>query len=380
MSSKQKMFNLKKTAIIISLSLTAITSANSSGGLNLISDDASLQQQYQEKYFSQSGISGEETTPIVATGADMPLALAVSILVPKNWKVETSGDFQSAIVSWKGGVAWPLILRNIAQDEQIYITLDWIRKVANINVPGTTQSEKQYQKQAKVSLSEEKQSYKIKDAQQWQKRDDNKTALNSERQKSKSFIDNQKEAQESNQLFIAQLNQTNEQFARDKISLEQALKFERNEKQALIEKYSVINPSFEKENITLDATDLFDDHNKRWVLPFDSSFDYFIKGGHTDKISYLTPATFVAKKGTINDVIGNWANELNWHIEYRAGVQHYNPYQVEFKGSFFEASVELISIFKDSKRPLDITFHPDVMIGNRKGLVTITDLNYERGQ
>lgn len=376
MDKQSKISNKSILAIALGMAIAGM-SASTSAQVNLLTDDASLHQNHEETFFSQKGISGESFEPVDAAGVDMSLALATSILIPKNWKIQTSGDFQGAVVSWKGGVTWPLILKNISHNEEIYISLDWVRKIASINVPGKTKSEIRRDIVNNNNIESEMEEYSVKNQKEWSKRNDDRNDLERERNQIDMLIEKQRKAQESNQKLIAQLNDINSKFTEDNAKLKSALEAERVAKENLIEKYSVITPSLKDDAPEIDATELFKKHQDRWVLPFDSSFDYFMKGGHADNIDYVTPATFIAKAGSIEEVVGNWASELNWHIEYRAGVQHYNPYQVELKGSFIEASTQLISIFKDSDRPLNITYHPDVVIGNKKGLVTITDLNFQ---
>ncbi len=128
---------------VIAAMVSATLSSASNAEVVKYTDDATLQQQNGEHYFSQSGISGEKVEPIETAGADMSLAIATNLIVPDSWVVKPSGNFDNAVVSWKGGVTWPLILRNIANDEGIYISLDWVQKIVSINVPGQTESETQ---------------------------------------------------------------------------------------------------------------------------------------------------------------------------------------------------------------------------------------------
>jgi hypothetical protein len=376
MSKNRVRTNLSRFAVLSSVvAFTMPASFHANAAVNLISDDATLQQQYEERFFSQSGISGEVTKPIDAAGAGMSLALATSLIIPETWAIETSGDFQNTVVSWKGGVSWSHIMRNIAQNEEIYVTLDWIKKIATIDVPGQSMNKNNTQN-SNALLQEEKREYKKQIAKKWERQETQAATIVQERQQIEMLMKKQREAQDANQQFIAQLNETNDQFSRDNSKLKNALEAEKNERKSLEEKYSVIDPTLTLDN-TIDATTLFNEHQERWVLPYDRTFEYFLKGGHSDLFTRLTPATFIAKKGSVEDVIRKWADRLNWHLEYRAGVKHDNPYEVEFKGSFVEASTQLIKIFETSKRPLNIMFHPDVVNGTKKGLVTITDLNYK---
>jgi hypothetical protein len=348
-----------------------------------LTDSATLQQQSGERYFSQDGISGETVIVLETAGADMPLPIAISRIVPDSWKVLPSGGYNDALVSWRGGVSWPIIMRNIANNEGIYVSLDWIAKTATINVPGQTESENKILAKSYDVLIEDRQDFRKKQRQDWERRRDNSAALSSERKQFENMMDKQRRARESNQEFISQLNQNNQVMGDNIESLKEALAQEKLKNDTLVEQYAVIDPNLGDSDSKLDATELFEKYNEQWVLPFDDSFEYYLKGGHTDIIETHTPATYLAKKGTVEEVLSQWAKVTGWHVEYNAGVQHYNPYEVHFKGSFIESSTKLVSIFSGSDRAIDIKFFPDVLVtdrdGNRKkGLARVIDLNYKK--
>lgn len=369
----------------IALSVILVIGVNSYAQADVIklTDSASLQQQHGQQYFSQNGISGEKVFVVETAGADMSLSLAAKTIVPDSWVIKPSGNYENAVISWGGGVSWPIILRNIANDEGIYIHLDWIAKTVVINVPGQTESEQVLARDNDDSLKEKRQEFRKKQRQTWELRNDSAVKLASERKQFMEMANRQKQSQVANQKFISELNEQNELVRRSNDSLRKALEDERAKSDAMKEKYSVINPSTLKEEQKEDAAQLFVDYKAAWVLPFDPSFEYYIKGGHNDFIETYTPATYIAKSGDVQNVLEQWASIVGWHIDYRAGIQHKNPFEVEFKGSFIDASRSLVRIFAKSKRPINITFHPDVVVemddGTRKkGLAIITDLNYQK--
>lgn len=348
-----------------------------------ITDSATLQQQNGERYFSQAGISGETVTTLETAGADMPLPIAVSRIIPDSWRVIPSGGYNEALVSWQGGVSWPIIMRNIANNEGIYVSLDWIAKTATINVPGQTESEIKIVEKARDLIIEDRQEFRKKQRQNWERRNSASLALENERQQFESMMEKQRKAREANQEFISQLNENNDVMNDNVKALQDALEAAKAKNAKLVEKYAVIEPGLAPNNMQLDATELFQKYNEQWVLPFDEGFEYYLKGGHSDIIETHTPATYLAKKGTVENVLIQWSEAIGWHVEYNAGVQHYNPYEVHFKGSFVEASTELVSIFAGSNRPIDIKFFPDVIITDKngkrkKGLARVTDLNYKK--
>lgn len=369
---------MKKIALAVSTALAMHAAFHASAAVVVYTDDVALQQNKQEQqFFSQSGLSGERSEIVPGAGDGMPLSLVAKNIVPSNWRIETSGAYETKVVSWRGGLVWPQILRDIAQREQVYITLDWVKKIASFHVTGETSQialmsegsllDTRNKQQAYMAQVQREQNERIVSAEEKARNDRSQLQLLTERNQA---------AQEESQKFAEKMIEISRQHERDKQTLESMLAQERKKREKIEERYSVIDPATGK-TANVDATDLFVEHQKRSVLPFDPSFDYFIKGGYRDIISADTPATYIARPGTIESVIQRWCNELGCILEYRAGIQHENPYQIQFKGSFYQATTELILIFKDSDRPLDIQFWPDVSDGKgRKGLVVVTDLNF----
>jgi hypothetical protein len=372
---------LVATAITFALSGSISFSANA--GLNILTDDITVQTEADPSgFFSQNGSTIEKAQPVMGGGDSMSLSLATKVIVPSDWKIQQSGDFYAKVVDWRGGLAWPHILRNIANNEEVFISLDWVKKIATINVPENESIIANSDVNSK-KLDEMREQYSIKENQSWQRRVDAEGQLSSVKNRVAKYMENSRAAAESNQEFIANLNKQNEEAEKKAMKLAAQLEFERNKNKELKQKYAVINPSLSSKNEELDAVELYEEYNNRWILPFNTDFEYFIKGGHSDLLLSETPATYIAKQGSLEDVIKQWASELNWHVEYRTDVRHYNPYKVQFKGSLYEAGRDLVSIFLKSRRPLDIKFHPDVkpiVDGQEKeGLIIIDDLMYNRG-
>lgn len=385
-----------KHKILHVMILTAIAGGMHTATADVIklTDDATLQQSQGERYFSQSGVSGEVVEPLETVGAGMALPLATKLIVPNNWVVKPSGNYDRAKVSFKGGVSWPHILRNIAHDEGIFISLDWVKKVVSIHVPGETKSQEAQALLAKQTLDTQRQSFykDMKPAESSQPapffaKNSTAVAANAEPQqsapKTTSIVSAPKEAQAVNTDYINKLSTTNAVLEKDLQALKMKLAAEQTELKLLKDRYAVIDPKLAKTPAAkpVDATELFGKFSKLWVKPFDDSFMYYKNGGHAEVLEAKTPATFVAKKGSVEEVITQWGAAVNWHVEYAAGVQHHNPFQVSFKGTFFEAATELVRVFESSNRPINITFYPDVNVEMpdgtvRHGLAKITDLNY----
>jgi hypothetical protein len=372
-----------KTLMLVTSALAAIVvSSAHADKVNILTDSTTLVQNQAQnsKFFSQTGLSTEAAKEVNGAFDGMSLSLATKIIVPEEWVVNSSGSFDSAIVSWQGGVTWPHILRKIAKEEKIYVHLDWIAKEVNINVPGQTQSATQFAAQAKA-LETDRADYLKEEAGRWERREDARAALDAEKKRLARVIQAQKEAQEANQAFIAKLNAENDAMRARAEEASARAATEAEKRKAVEAKYAVLAPQGADD--TPDATALFADHKKAHVLPYDSSFEYYIKGGYLDEIKADTPATFIARKGTFEEVLRNWVDHIGWGLDYRTDVKHRNPFQVELKGSFFKVSTDLVLSVVDSDRPINIEFNPDAVMTldsgeTRKGVVIVTDLNYKQ--
>jgi hypothetical protein len=375
--------NKKLVATAITFALSGSLSLPATAGVNILTDDITVQTEAEQSgFFSQNGSTIEKAEPVMGGADAMSLSLATKVIIPSSWTIQQSGDFYSKVVDWKGGLAWPHILRNIANDEEIFVSLDWVKKIATINVPANESIIAESNSNTR-KLDEMREQYSVKENQNWQRRVDAESELTNEQTRVAKYMENSRAAAESNQAFIANLNKQNEEAEKKAMKLAAQLESEREKNKKLSEKYAVINPSLSPSAKDVDAVELFEEFNERWVLPFNKDFEYFIKGGHADLILSETPATYIAKQGSVEDVFNEWASELNWHVEYRTDVRHYNPYKVEFKGNLYEAGRDFISIFLKSRRPLDVKYYPDVkpiVDGKEKeGLIIIDDIIYNRG-
>ena len=206
---KMKKTIRRKTFIAAALMSAMCTATYSFADVIKVTDDARLLQHHDAQYFSQSGLSGEEAKVIETGGADLPLSLAASLIIPENWKIESSGDYENAIISWSGGVSWPLIVRNFSENEEIYVNLDWIKKVASIHVPGraavamSSADDNQTQ-----SLKESREAFIKAQDSSFKKQERYKQQTEDQKAQFESILEQQRNAQESNQALIARINES----------------------------------------------------------------------------------------------------------------------------------------------------------------------------
>lgn len=372
------------------LSLPVFTALDANAEVTILTDAESVQQRNDKQYFSQDGLSGEEARVIPGAGAGMPLKAAAKILVPAGWQVVGSGEFERALISWRGGLAWPQILRDIAQREKIFISLDWVKKVASINVPSThaTFAKNDTAVVAKVDTTHREKNQNAptitvqkKPEPAVQQKLIAQTPAKAATAKlaeaaAKNAIQNNLAvksslADKNKDLYIADLE------VLLKKSRETALIAQQSKVQlaTLLPKQPSGLTAAPVDVAPVDVAKLRQQYRERAVLPFNGSFEYFAAGGYADRFNAETPATFIAKPGTVEQVISNWADAIGYGVEYRAGVQHNNDYEVEIKGTFFEAAIQMIKVYESSDRPLNIEFYPDVRVSEtKKGLVIISDL------
>lgn len=374
---------------IISLLATAIASQavalpSQTVTVTQTSDVNTLNQQNKDViYFSQSGLSTEAAPIRKSAGNGLPLSMMITKIIPSDWAIKPTGNFEDAIVSWQGGISWPLIIRNIASDEAIFIHLNWTQKIASIHVPGNTNTETVIAQDNGSMSDEERQEFRKAQRQRWAVRDDEKIRDNANDDAKKNLLAQYQASQDSNRQYIKDLNAQNETLNRDLEAMKSRLEKEKEERQRLEDHYAVLTPKGAA--VEKDAVALAGEFRERVILPYNDSFDYFSNGGgHADVIDARTPATYIAKQGTVHEVLASWADALGWHFEKVTNVSHKNPYEGVFKGTFIEAAIELTSIFENSKRPIDVQFIPDVKYTDpdtgvtKHGVIRLIDFDYQR--
>ena len=174
---------------------------------------------------------------------------------------------------------------------------------------------------------------------------------------------------EESELKLGELTEQNMFAINEKARLERELEAARLQIDNLSGRLRVVG---EGEDEELVAEDLFAQYERADVLPFNASFDYYIKGGYMDNIEYKTPATYIAKPNSLETIIRAWAEPLGFAVQWKTPVRHIVPQKLQFKGDLREASTELFSLFLPSDRPLNIYFYPDV---GESGLIVVEDLN-----
>lgn len=377
-------------------------------GVTVLTDATSLQTN-SSQYFSQTGLSGEDAK-IVNGGGVLPLPSLMKILVPSGWEVHGSGKFDSVKAQWRGGLSWSQILYQVANKEKIFIGIDWVAKTVTVNVPdgsGISELAKPASKTNGKPAAEEKlakntQKQSAGTSTQNAKTNQNgptivkaKTvSINAEKLKEKPQYAGVK-ADDTNKKIAAQAEKTKTEsiIAKTKADEDRIKTLERQREEAELQAKILAAKLKETQaeadrikaengiSITKGATgpvktvpELLADYQSRTVLPFDKSFDYFKSGGYKDTFGVDTPATFVAKKGTVEQVIKAWADVMHYDVDYRAETIYDNEYEISFQGTFQEATTEFIKLFQNSERPLKIQYFDNVKASpTGQGLIIISD-------
>ena len=334
-------------------------------------------------YFSEAGISGEIPSVIHGAGDNMSLELAMKLIAPKSWKYDISGkNAKRTPVKWKGGTSFSHVLPNLSEDNKIFVNMDWVSKTVSVNVPSDHKVEQSRLRKTQVAISEtasnaSNNSYAKMYAEQRVARDDGRAFTDSKNKQVELVIDNQRQSQTSHSKLVAALHDKNQFEKREKEDLQREVGRLRSELIYAQEAVAVVYN--EDETNTLSALELSGEFASRTVLPADPSFDYFLKGGHQDNFEVRTTATFIANPGTVHEILNAWASNIGggYVVDYRPNVDHHIRHKRVFSGDFISVSTDLILKFEDSKRPLNISFHPN--LGDH-GVVVVEDLNFSKAQ
>jgi hypothetical protein len=112
--------------------ISAIIATNASAGLEIYSSSVDAGNKTADYSFNQSGVSGENADKVQGHGKDMPLGLALQIIIPKSWHVNLNAGSEELLVDWEGKTSWPYVLENLAKNNNLNIKLDWTSKVVDI--------------------------------------------------------------------------------------------------------------------------------------------------------------------------------------------------------------------------------------------------------
>jgi len=348
----------------------------------VLTDTSEHIYRYDEKgtpFFSESGVSTETSVIHIGSGESMPLSLVAELVIPETWHISIPNKVVGNMtVDVSGGKGWSHVLREMAEKNQVYTTIDWTNK--KVTLDATDPMKLKLITESKVLSPQELANEKAKsviaeyERQLAQKRStrDNQTVRNQMNQEVvDTALNSARSSQEQSERVIGEVNSERQSKDLENQALQDQLTEAKKMISTLKGKLEVVGMS-ETEHKP-EVEDLFGIYQNATVLPFNSSFDYYIKGGYMDVIEYDTPATYIAQPGLVEDVLRGWANFSGFELSWKTEVRHKVSHKLVFKGDLRKASIELFSLYLESDRPINIKFYPDV---GENGLVVVEDLNH----
>lgn len=112
--------------------ISAIIATHASAGLEIYSSSVDAGNKNAAYSFNQSGVSGETADKVQGHGKEMPLGLALQIIIPKSWQVNLNAGSEELLVDWEGKTSWPYVLENLAKNNNLNINVDWTSKVVDV--------------------------------------------------------------------------------------------------------------------------------------------------------------------------------------------------------------------------------------------------------
>lgn len=370
--------NKLTTAMILAATMVAPLATASI----VLTDTTEHMYRYDDKgnpFFAESGVSTEDSVVHIGSGESMPLGMVAELVVPDSWHIAIPNSAVGNMeVDVSGGKPWSHVLREMAEKNQIYTTIDWKNKKVTLDAADPLKLKLLANSRTKTAqeLASEKAKSVIADYERQlaSKRNtrDNQSVRNQMNQEVvDTALNSAKSSQEQSERIIGEVNSERQSKSLENKALQDQLVEAKNMISQLEGKLEVVGLA--KTENKPEVEDLFAIYQSSSVLPFDSSFDYYIKGGYMDVIEYDTPATYIAKPGTVEDVLRDWANFSGFEVSWRTEVKHKVGHKLVFKGDLRKAGIELFSLYLKSDRPINIKFYPSV---GESGLVVVEDLNH----
>jgi hypothetical protein len=348
----------------------------------VLTDTTEQMYRYDDKgnpFFAESGVSTEDSVVHIGSGESMPLGMVAELVVPDSWHIAIPNSAVGNMeVDVSGGKPWSHVLREMAEKNQIYTTIDWKNKKVTLDAADPLKLKLLANSRTKTAqeLASEKAKSVIADYERQlaSKRNtrDNQSVRNQMNQEVvDTALNSAKNSQEQSERIIGEVNSERQSKSLENKALQDQLVEAKKMISQLEGKLEVVGLA--KAENKPEVEDLFAIYQSSSVLPFDSSFDYYIKGGYMDVIEYDTPATYIAKPGMVEDVLRDWASFSGFEVSWRTEVKHKVGHKLVFKGDLRKAGIELFSLYLKSDRPINIKFYPSV---GESGLVVVEDLNH----
>lgn len=331
----------------------------------------------QEAQFSQTGISAEKADLIKGYGENIPLTVSLDIIVPSHWDISYNEGAENLLLNWKStddGLAWPYVLEDLSKKNNISVHIDWNRKFVDLfahkvkensfnelyemdsNTPNKVEDQIALEKILKEKEEQERNNNLLQ-----KMVEDQKMALSDNARVIEELIaDQQKKLKEESQnpsYFDKNTYDSDKELSIKDGNAILFTEIENNENTALLQ---------------ISEEDFKTEYDSKFVLPLNSSFEFYKDGGWQQTFDFYTPATFIAKRGlTIEQILTEWATAIGWEITYESNVHYTLDFDIKFEGIAREASRSLVALYEDSDRPLDVFFY------TQQKLIVVKDLSFK---
>jgi hypothetical protein len=348
----------------------------------------------KQSTFSQVGISGERAEKIKGFGKNMPFGIAMDIIVPEGWDITNNKGAESVVVEWEGNMSWPYVLKDLSEKNDISVSVNWLHKTVDLfsHTANREMLEDKALIEEKIRKEETKQE-EIRKELLLAHEKELREKFELEKQQAVAALKDQVDASKSKDEYIISLEKEKDLLEK---SINESLAKIENIESNVEEKSSdnikiVLDNSnsndiklkefeleneilIEKENkLTDEQIRLYTiDYNERVILPIEPSVDFFVNGGYKQKFDYLTPATYIIKdNSTVKEVLESWGDVLGLNVKYKTRVHYEIEYGMTMEGDFTQVSAKLMSLYKESTRPLKIDLYP------KQNLIIVKDLSFK---
>ena len=328
----------KQKLNLIAAGVLTVLSLNASAALTIYSnevekaEDATNLGNYE---FNQKGLSSEEATVVSGFGKSMPLNLSLQIIIPTDWKVDLNQAAMNMPVDWMGKSTWPYVLENLAQDNNLLVTIDWERRTVNV-----------FSKEAEeILIAEKLEKIKVSEA------------------KKLALVEEAEKVSKEAELIRARVLIEQKRLSEEKAKLSKARDYARLET-SLLEDFLENNPGQ-----TTTMTKLF---NNSSVHPLDRKESTFVKMMANKTLKEHQEAWYYLREGvSLSENLIEWGKANDWKVIWKAKNDFMIVDRIELKGSLLESIETAISLYKNSDEPITA----DALTKNK--VIIIKDFNYD---
>lgn len=311
-----------KTALFLGIAIAGISGANAD--FNIYADPSiSAKKVVKQDKSSFKQIGGSLEKAKVVNSGSGPLSIAIDHLIPKSWEIKMNPNvgLENSIVKWKGGVTWPYALESLSLNNDMDVVVNWERQYVTID------------SKFRESSVEIKEIEKLAEEHSLVKKEIN---------------------------LLAEENTTTK--GAEEIDLLSTNIIEEKAEISLLEQHETANILIEekiKEMEPKKRYELEKEYGSAGVLPFDSSFESFVKNKEVENHEYMK-LTFVLKEGlSLQDNLRMWVKDMpnDWTLEWDAKKDFMIDKDIKLKSTFIDVFPKVELFYDNSKYPIEIEMY-----------------------